>query len=45
MVRDDFCLVGLSLEIHSLMSKTFDDCEEFFIIDLIVAFGRGELPG
>jgi hypothetical protein len=27
------------------MSKTFDDCEEFFIIDLIVAFGRGELPG
>ena len=44
MIRDDFCLVGLSLEIHSPMSKCFDNCEEFLIVDLIVAFGRGELP-
>jgi hypothetical protein len=39
MIRDDFCLVGLSLEIYSLISKTFDDYEEFLIVDLIVAFG------
>jgi hypothetical protein len=44
MIRDDFRLVGLSLEIYSLISKTFDNCEEFLIIDLIVAFGRSELP-
>jgi hypothetical protein len=44
MIRDDFRLVGLTLEIHSPMSKTLDDCEEFLVIDLIVAFGRGELP-
>jgi hypothetical protein len=45
MIRDDFRLVGLPLEIHSLMSKTFDDCEEFLVMDLIMAFGRSELPG
>jgi hypothetical protein len=45
MIRDDFRLVGLSLEIHSLISKTFDDYEEFLIVDLIVTFSRGELPG
>jgi hypothetical protein len=44
MIRDDFYLMGLSLEIHSLISKTFDDCKEFLVIDLIVALGRGELP-
>jgi hypothetical protein len=26
------------------MSKTFDDYEEFLIVDLIVALGRSELP-
>lgn len=45
MIRNDFCLVGLSLEIHSPMSKCFDDYEEFLIIDLIVALSRGKLPG
>jgi hypothetical protein len=44
MIRDNFRLVGLSLEIHSPMSKTFDDYEEFLIVDLIVALGRSELP-
>jgi hypothetical protein len=44
MIRDDFRLIGLSLEIHSLISKTFDDCEELLIVDLIVALGRYELP-
>jgi hypothetical protein len=39
MIRDNLNLVGLSLEIHSLMSKCFDNCEEFLIVDLIVAFG------
>jgi hypothetical protein len=45
MIRDDFRLIGLSLEIHSLMSKAFDDCEEFLIVDLIIALGRYKLPG
>jgi hypothetical protein len=44
MIRDDFRLIGLSLEIHSLMSKTFDDCEELLVVDLIIALGRYELP-
>ena len=45
MIRDTFRLVGLSLEVYSPMSKGFDDCEEFLVVDLIIAFGRGELPG
>jgi hypothetical protein len=44
MIRDNFRLIDLSLEIHSLISKTFDDCEEFLVIDLIIAFSRYELP-
>jgi hypothetical protein len=44
MIRDDLCLVGLSLEIHSPMSKTFNDCEELLVVDLIIALGRCELP-
>jgi hypothetical protein len=45
MVRDNLYLVGLSLEIYSLMSKTFDNYEEFLVVDLIVALGWYELPG
>jgi hypothetical protein len=45
MIRDHLYLVGLSLEIYSLMSKTFDDYEEFLVVDLIVTFSWGELPG
>ena len=44
MIRDNLNLVGLSLEIYSLISKYFDNYEEFLIVDLIVTFGRGELP-
>ena len=44
IIRDNLDLVGLSLEIYSLISKCFDNYEEFLIVDLIVAFGRGELP-
>jgi hypothetical protein len=36
MIRDNFRLIGLSLEIYSLISKTFDNYEEFLIVDLIV---------
>jgi hypothetical protein len=38
VIRDDFCLVGLTLEINSLISKSFDDYEEFLVVDLIVIF-------
>jgi hypothetical protein len=39
VIQDDLRLVGLSLEIYSLMSKCFDDYKEFLVMDLIVAFG------
>ena len=44
MIRDDLGLVGLSLEVYLLMSKSFDDCEEFLIVNFVIEFGRGELP-
>jgi hypothetical protein len=44
VIRNDLRLVGLPLEIYSPMSKCFDNCEEFLIVNLIVTLGRGELP-
>jgi hypothetical protein len=38
MIRDYTDLVGVALEINSLVSKSFDDGKEFLIVNLVVKF-------
>jgi hypothetical protein len=38
MIRDHTDLVGVTLEVDSLVSKCFDDSQEFLVVNLVVEF-------
>jgi hypothetical protein len=38
MICDYTNLVGITLEVNSLVSKCFDDSQEFLIVNLVVEF-------
>jgi len=42
MVREDLELMGATFEVVSPFSKSFDDSEEFSIIDIVVPFSFNE---
>lgn len=43
VIRDHLDLVGLSFQVNSPMSKSFDDCEEFLVVDFVVELRRRHL--